>query len=94
MENDKQILEDSAEFLKVIAHPMRLCILRRLWREGSCNVTYMQECLESPQSTISQHLAKLRQVGVIKGARKGLEIFYSLKDERVEKILSIFFEKV
>jgi len=94
MENDKQILEDSAEFLKVIAHPMRLCILRRLWREGSCNVTYMQECLESPQSTISQHLAKLRQVGVIKGERKGLEIFYSLKDERVEKILSIFFEKI
>jgi len=94
MENDKQILEDSAEFLKVIAHPMRLCILRRLWREGSCNVTYMQECLESPQSTISQHLAKLRQVGVIKGERKGLEIFYSLKDERVKKILSIFFEKI
>ncbi|MBR1419640.1 MAG: winged helix-turn-helix transcriptional regulator [Selenomonadaceae bacterium] len=93
MENDKQILEETAEFLKVLAHPVRLCIVRRLWREGARNVTYMQECLQAPQSTISQHLAKLRQAGIIKGERNGLEVVYSLKDERVEEILSIFFEK-
>lgn len=89
---DKELLIDLAEMLKVIAHPVRLCIVRRLWREGSCNVTFMQECLEMPQSTISQHLAKLKQAGIIVGDRQGLEVKYSLKNESVKRILQILFE--
>lgn len=89
---DKELLTDLAEMLKVIAHPVRLCIVRRLWREGSCNVTFMQECLEMPQSTISQHLAKLKQAGIIVGDRQGLEVKYSLKNESVKRILQILFE--
>ena len=89
---DKKLLTDLSEMLKVIAHPVRLCIVRRLWREGSCNVTFMQECLEMPQSTISQHLAKLKQAGIIVGERQGLEVKYSLKNESVKRILQVLFE--
>ena len=77
--------------LKALAHPVRLCIARRLWQKGACNVTEMQECLEMPQSTASQHLCKMRLAGIIEGERHGLEVFYSLKDKRVEHILSILF---
>jgi DNA-binding transcriptional ArsR family regulator len=40
-----------------------------------------------PQSTVSQHLSKLKSVKVISGTRKGLEIYYEVKDKRVETIL-------
>jgi len=91
MIEDMKFLEEQAELLKVIAHPVRLCIARGLWRSGSCNVSHMQCCLEVPQSTVSQHLAKLRQAGIIEGERNGLEITYRLKDERVKAILSCLF---
>ena len=89
----KEQLTELAEKLKVIAHPVRLCIVRGLWRRGCCNVTFMQECLDIPQSTVSQHLGKLRQAGIIQGERNGLEICYSLKDPLIEKILKIMFEE-
>lgn len=91
MADDKKLLQENAEILKAIAHPVRLCIARRLWREGSCNVTAMQACLDMPQSTISQHLGKLRQAGIIEGEHRGLEVFYSLNDERVRRIMSILY---
>ena len=40
-----------------------------------------------PQSTISQHLQKLRSVGIIKGNRNGLEISYEVVDERVKDVI-------
>ena len=88
---DLKYMEEMAELLKVIAHPIRLCIVRGLWKNGGCNVTHMQCCLDVPQSTVSQHLGKLRQAGVIEGERNGLEITYKLKDERVKSILACLF---
>lgn len=88
---DLKYMEEKAELLKVIAHPVRLCIVRGLWKNGGCNVTHMQCCLDVPQSTVSQHLGKLRQAGVIEGERNGLEITYKLKDERVKSILACLF---
>ena len=37
---DRELLEEAADFLRALAHPVRLCIVRRLLREGSCNVSY------------------------------------------------------
>ncbi len=82
---------DAASLLKVLGHPIRLCIVRNLWRRGSCNVSHMQECLGSPQSTVSQQLAKLSAAGIIKGTRNGLEIKYEMVSEEVARILSALF---
>ena len=86
-------LEHAAEILKALAHPVRLCIVRGLWRNGACNVAHMQQCLETPQSTISQHLARLRTAGIIEGERNGLEVFYHLKSSEVERLLQGLFAK-
>ncbi|MFL0198890.1 ArsR/SmtB family transcription factor, partial [Clostridium sp. WILCCON 0269] len=56
-----------AEILKVLAHPVRICIVKGLLDNGECNVSHMQNCLNVPQSTISQHLQKLRAAGIIEG---------------------------
>lgn len=80
-----------AELLKVLAHPMRLCIVRGLLNEGSCNVSGMQECLRIPQSTISQHLAKLRAAGVIAGTRDGVEVHYTVVSQEAERLVRALF---
>ncbi|HEY8891354.1 MAG TPA: ArsR family transcriptional regulator [Clostridium sp.] len=41
-----------------------------------------------PQSTVSQHLQKLRYAGVIEGNRKGLEVNYKITDERIIKLIN------
>jgi ArsR family transcriptional regulator len=89
MENDVKKYNETAELLKVLAHPVRLCIVKGLLAKGQCNVTYMQNCLDMPQSTISQHLQKLRSAGIIEGERTGLEVNYRVCDERVEKLVNM-----
>ncbi len=93
MESNYKQYEDVAEFLKVLAHPVRLCIVKNLLEKGSCNVTNMHSCLGMPQSTISQHLQKLKSIGIIKGERNGLEISYEVVDKRAEKIINALLFK-
>jgi len=83
--------EKKAEKIKVLAHPHRLCIVKGLI-ENKCNVTKIQECLGLPQSTVSQHLAKLKSAGIIEGERKGLEICYSVVDEDIIEITKILLK--
>lgn len=81
-----------AEILKALAHPLRLCIIKGLIDKGECNVSYIQGCMNSPQSTISQQLQKLKSAGIIKGKRNGVEIRYYICDERIKKLINLFFE--
>ncbi len=91
-QSDKQFRE-YAEILKVLAHPVRLCIVKGLINQGECNVTYMQSCLGTPQSTISQHLQKLKAAGIIEGRRDGLEIHYKVVNEKVFQIIEALFKE-
>jgi len=89
MENESKFVQKS-ELLKALAHPTRLCIVKGLIEKES-NVTSIQECLDLPQSTISQHLFKLKAVRIIKGEREGLKISYQVINEEVRRIIKILF---
>jgi len=91
MNTDFQQYSEVAELLKALAHPVRICIIRGLMNKGSCNVSYMQNCLNLPQSTISQHLQKLKALGIIKGERNGLQINYSVSNETIVNIINAMF---
>jgi DNA-binding transcriptional ArsR family regulator len=93
MDNNFKAYQETAEMLKALAHPVRLCIVRGLLEKKQCNVTYMQECLELPQSTVSQHLQKLRSLGIVEAERSGLEVNYQLANERVIKLVRHLFEE-
>ena len=82
----------ASEMLKVLAHPVRLCIVRGLM-DNQCNVTKMQECLALPQSTVSQHLARLKSAGIIEGERTGLEICYRVVNEQAKKVVRLMCEE-
>lgn len=90
MDNNFKAYTEMAEILKVLAHPVRLCIVKGLLQKGSCNVSFMQECLELPQSTVSQHLQKLRAAGIVETDRNGLEVNYSIKNEKVKQLIQLF----
>ncbi|MEJ8555254.1 ArsR/SmtB family transcription factor [Tepidibacter sp. Z1-5] len=94
MENYKtnpQLFDEYSELLKALAHPVRLCIVKGLLDAGSSNVSNMQNCLDMPQSTISQHVSKLKSAGIIKGERNGLEIIYSVSNDKVANIIKALF---
>ncbi|MCA1295268.1 metalloregulator ArsR/SmtB family transcription factor [Paenibacillus sp. alder61] len=94
MDSNFKAYNQTAELLKAIAHPVRLCILRGLMQKGSCNVSYMQDCLELPQSTVSQHLQKLRSLGIVESERNGLEINYSVKNEKIKQLIHLFLGEI
>jgi DNA-binding transcriptional ArsR family regulator len=91
-ECDKEKYFEMAEKLKAIAHPVRLCIVRRLSEEGQCNVSCMLEKLQIHQPTLSHHLMLLRTSGIIEGTRQGNEIYYSIKDARIAALARALLE--
>lgn len=92
MDQNYQQYNEIAEILKILAHPVRLCIIKGLLEKGECNVTYMQTCLGTPQSTVSQHIQKLKAAGIIEGRRNGLEIYYQVKNELVAELIQVLFK--
>lgn len=93
MEKDFAKYNEIAEMLKVLAHPVRLCIVKGLLKNGECNVSYMHSCLDTPQSTISQHLQRLRAAGIVEGTRNGLEIYYKISNKKVADLINMLINE-
>lgn len=92
VEFDKmQSFDREAEILKVLGHPIRLKIVAGLMSQ-TCNVKKIWECLELPQATVSQHLALLKNKGIIEGRREGVEVFYHVVSEEARRIVGALFE--
>ncbi|MCU4988732.1 metalloregulator ArsR/SmtB family transcription factor [Bacillus cereus] len=85
---ENTILEEDVELLKLMAHPMRLKLINELSKHKTLNVTQMTEILKIPQSTVSQHLSKMRGK-VLRGNRQGLEIYYSIENQKAEEIMGL-----
>lgn len=76
-----------AKLAKALGHPVRLRILETLAAEGDFCVCHLEHRLGRRQAYISQHLTRLQQAGLVRDRREGLNIFYALADESVEKLL-------
>ncbi len=74
---DFEIYRLQAELCKVFADAKRLIIISAL-RSGEKTVGELIELLNSPQAVVSRHLAILRNKGIVKTRREGVNIFYSL----------------
>jgi ArsR family transcriptional regulator len=93
LDNNFEKYDSIAELLKAIAHPVRLCIIKGLIKKGKCNVSHMQNCLDIPQPTVSRHLQMLKNAGIIKGERNGLEINYTVCNKKVIEIINLLFDE-
>lgn len=84
-------IELTAQILKLLGDKTRLTIMKIL-EEGSCCVSELVEILQISQPAISQHLRKLKDIGLVEEERKGQWISYSINRELeqyplVQKIL-------
>ena len=91
---DSQKLEENAEkaskLLKTMSHPSRLMVLCHLMR-GECPVSELNQAIPLSQSALSQHLAGLRQAGLVDTRRESQVIYYRLKSQSVTTVLEALY---
>ena len=83
-----QIAAVKAGFFRVLGHPARVRILEAL-RDGDKTVGELQAWLDLDSSSTSQHLAALKQQGIVESAKHGTHVHYSARDPRVFQLLEI-----
>jgi ArsR family transcriptional regulator len=69
----------TSDLMKVLADPTRLTMLASLWKAGApiciCDFT---AGLELTQPTISHHMAKLKEAGLVESEKRGIWVYYRL----------------
>jgi DNA-binding transcriptional ArsR family regulator len=88
---------DIAKYVKAMAHPARIAIIQLLLKKQSCVCGDIVDELPISQSTVSQHLKELKEVGLIKGEIEGTTVCYCLDEKEWLKARSLIvqmFDKV
>jgi ArsR family transcriptional regulator, virulence genes transcriptional regulator len=81
-ESKIQLFKHQADICKTLADPKRLMILHEL-RDSEASVGQLVSSLGLPQSNVSQHLAILRERGIVTTRREGTTIYYSLANPKI-----------
>jgi ArsR family transcriptional regulator len=81
-------IQQASQAIKAIAHPLRLKILCVLG-EQEISVQDIVEQVGTSQSNISQHLAILRDKGVLSTRKDANRVFYRIGDLRTLKLVSL-----
>jgi ArsR family transcriptional regulator len=79
--------EARAKIVKAMAHPARLLIVDELSKCGERCVCELTEMVGTDMSTVSRHLAQLKQAGLVEDEKRGQMVFYRL---RVKCVLDFF----
>ena len=90
---DESNLRDVAELYKLFSDYSRVRILYLL-ASGELCVCDLTELMDINQSAISNHLRLLRNGKLVRARREGKNVYYSLADRHVEKILSNGLEHI
>ncbi len=78
MNNRREIIiAAQARIFKSLGHPSRLLILDAL-RSGEKCVRDLQSLVGQDMSTVSKHLAVLREAGIVESEKRGTNIYYRL----------------
>ena len=82
----------AANFLKGIASRHRLVILCQLV-ESEKSVTQLIEATSLPQTSMSQHLSKLKEENIVTFRRDHRTLYYSIKNEAILKIMDVLYHE-
>ncbi len=83
---------DIATLLKAMGNERRLVILCELVANGEMSVGAMVKSIGLGQSALSQHLAKMREEGIVATRREGQTIWYRIAEPRVEELMAILHQ--
>ena len=87
----ERLFELHAEVCKTLSNPVRLRIINEL-QDGEMTVGAMAKKLDIRQAHVSQHLAVLRQRGVVKTRRDSQNIYYGISNPKIVKACSLIRE--
>lgn len=90
-QKEKEIYELHAEICKTLANPKRLQILNLL-RHKEMSVNELASLMEIREANVSQHLAVMRQKGILVARREGVSIYYRITNPKVIKACDIMRE--
>jgi ArsR family transcriptional regulator len=90
MQHEEQV-ETAARALKAISHPLRLKILCVVGGEEVC-VQDIVDAVGTSQSNISQHLAILRDKGVLTTRKDANRVYYRVADRRTLQLIGMMRE--
>ncbi len=76
-----------AGILRALANERRLMILCKLVEWGEANVGTLADAVGLSSSALSQHLAKMREEGIVATRRESQTIWYRIADPRTEALL-------
>ena len=80
-------LEKAANALKAVAHPVRIGIVDLLNQRPELSVGQLTEALEIEQASVSHHLTKMRDKGILEMRREGRNVYYQLTDRTLSNII-------
>ncbi|UUX35328.1 ArsR/SmtB family transcription factor [Fundicoccus culcitae] len=80
-------LNDKVSVIRILSHPIRYSIALILYKHGVQNVGTIQKSLNLSQSTVSQHISKMREAGIVASRREGTKLYYSLVDPMAIKVI-------
>lgn len=83
---------EAADFLRLLANEKRLLVMCHLMVRGEMDVTSLAHTVGLSQSALSQHLARLREDGLVAFRREAQTLHYRLADPRVEQMLGTLKE--
>ncbi len=82
VEKTDEMFESAADLFRVMSAPLRLKIINSLC-QGERNVSYLLTQVDTTQPNMSQHLNTLYKAGILNKRRDGVQIFYSIRDQRI-----------
>lgn len=88
---DDGLYDRHAEFCKMFSNPKRLQILHLL-KQGEYSVSEISEETGIAQPTVSQHLRKMRDQGVVTRREAGVNKYYSIADDRIVEAMDTMRE--
>jgi DNA-binding transcriptional ArsR family regulator len=74
-----------AQVMKALGHPARIAILQLLIERQACVCGSIVDALPLSQATVSQHLAALKEAGLIKGNIDGPKVCYCIDEDNWQK---------
>jgi len=83
---------EAAAFIKAMSNERRLLVLCRLIEVGEASVGSLAEDVGLSQSALSQHLAILRDDGMVDTRREAQSILYRISDSRVERLVMLLHD--
>jgi ArsR family transcriptional regulator, virulence genes transcriptional regulator len=99
--NDKRSFDSSAlerkatvvaGVLRALANGRRLLILCKLVEWGEASVSSLAEAAGLSQSALSQHLARMREEGIVTFRRDSQTLWYRIADPRIEELIAVLHD--